>query len=153
MLLTTLQSMFDSVSRRDSLLAQARESGACKRLRCIPPADFVLSLVACPRCQDSYRFCCAPWRRWKSAGVASGWGPGGGARWPSCSMGPASSTCWPWTPRRWVCPPAQFSPDEVAALYRLQWEILPVRHAARGCARPRYLCQDAQGKVRHRALS
>jgi len=47
MLLTTLQAMFDSVFSRDRLLARARETGACQRLRLIHPADFVLSLVAC----------------------------------------------------------------------------------------------------------
>lgn len=47
MLLTTLQAMFDSVFSRDNLLQWAREAGACKRLRKIHPADFVLSLLAC----------------------------------------------------------------------------------------------------------
>jgi len=47
MLNITLKTMFDSVFSRDSLLALARQTGACQRLRLIHPADFVLSLVSC----------------------------------------------------------------------------------------------------------
>lgn len=46
-MLTTLKAMFDSLFSRDCLLQWARETGACRRLRSIHPADFVLSLVAC----------------------------------------------------------------------------------------------------------